>query len=361
MVLCPDSVVGHSRKVRPTRFWFRPKFRVFILLLFCSQFALCQPKDTLYFFNKTKIVGELLKVRLGRVDFDADGISIVNIKNTKIESIHAASRSFRIETVEGNVLHGYLTRSQTSGMVVINDTTHSEEIQVDNITNLTWFGNTWKSRISGNVSAGYTYTKSSQIGRLNSDGLLKYNTAKTQTQLQGDMIVTADSITASIERGNVVLTHDYSFANLWAAVGVLRYQRNLELGLDRRWQEAIGLGRRFLISKTQQASAVTGVALNQEQNQEGVRANNTEALFQLNYNLYSFVSPNLNIAFAQSMYVGISQEDRLRLDGNVTIDYELIKDFYLNFQFYHNYDSRSPATNEPNVDYGFVAGLRYKF
>jgi hypothetical protein len=353
--------VNHFNTGQSTRFLFLSKYVLVILLLTWSQFAFCQPKDTLYFYNKTKIVGELLKIRLGRVDFDADGISILNIKNTKIESMHAASRSFRIETIEGEVLQGYLTRSQTSGMVVINDTIHSEEIYVDNITNLTWYGNSWKSRISGNVSAGYTYTKSSQIGRLNADGTLKYNTAKTQTQLQGDMIITTDSVVVVLERANLVLSHDYSFANLWAAVAVLKYQRNLELGLDRRWQEAFGLGRRFIISKSQQASAVTGVALNQEKNQEGVQATNTEALIQVNYNLYSFVSPNLTVAFVQSMYLGLTETDRMRLDGNISFDYELIKDFYLNLQFYHNYDSRSPATNEPNIDYGFVAGLRYKF
>ena len=84
-------------------------------------------------------------------------------------------------------------------------------------------------------------------------------------------------------------------------------------------------------------------------------------MIQVNYNLYSFVSPNLTIAFVQSMYIGLTETDRMRLDGNIAFDYELIKDFYINLQFYHNYDSRSPATNEPNVDYGFVAGLRYKF
>jgi hypothetical protein len=244
---------------------------------------------------------------------------------------------------------------------VINAVIESEEIYVENITNLTYFGKTWKSRVTGNLSAGYTYTKSSEIGRLNTDGLIKYNTSKTQSQLQGDMIITQDSVTVVTERANLVLTHDRSFADLWAAVAVLRYQRNLELGLQRRWQEALGIGRRFLINKNQQASTVTGVALNQEINQEGVQATNTEALLQLNYNFYSFVSPNLTVAFAQSMYVSLSEKNRIRLDGNVTLDYELISDFYVNFQFYHNYDSRSPATGEPNIDYGFVAGLRYKF
>ena len=57
------------------------------LLIVWSHLAFSQGKDTLYFYNKTKIVGELLKFRLGRVDFDADGIGIVIIKNNKIDLI----------------------------------------------------------------------------------------------------------------------------------------------------------------------------------------------------------------------------------------------------------------------------------
>jgi hypothetical protein len=47
--------------------------------------------------------------------------------------------------------------------------------------------------------------------------------------------------------------------------------------------------------------------------------------------------------------------------GNINLDYEIITDFYISLQFYHNIDGRSPGTNEPNGDCGFVAGLRYKF
>src|SRR5688572_22346055 len=63
-----------------------------------SHFSQSQSKDTLYFYNKAKIVGELLQIRLGRIEFDADNIGVVKIKNTKVESIHATSRNFRVET-----------------------------------------------------------------------------------------------------------------------------------------------------------------------------------------------------------------------------------------------------------------------
>src|SRR5688572_22573516 len=82
-----------------------------IPLLFLANFSQSQSKDTLYFYNKTKIVGELLQIKLGRIEFDADNIGVIKIKNTKIESISATSHNFRVETIEGKELQGYVMRS----------------------------------------------------------------------------------------------------------------------------------------------------------------------------------------------------------------------------------------------------------
>ena len=339
------------------------RLRLFIstVLLLGSQVALSQAKDTLYFYNKTKIVGELLKIRLGRAEFDADGVGILNIKNTKIASINATSRSFRIEKIDGQEIRGYLTRSEEPGKVVINADSLAEEIPLDNIANLVYYGKTFMSRITGNVSSGFTYTKSSRIGRVNFDGGIKYNTRKSQTGLSGDMIITYDSVDVETERANLTVSHEHTFAPLWAVIILLKYQRNVELGLERRWQQGFGIGREFLLSKRQQATVQAGIAINQELNQESVEVNSTEAMFQANYDLFSFSNPNIIISFVESAFISLSEEGRLRLDGDINFDYEIISDFYISFQFYHNFDSRSPGTQESNIDYGFVAGLRYKF
>jgi hypothetical protein len=337
------------------------RFFAFTILILWSSTAFPQAKDTLYFYNETKIVGELLKIRLGRVEFDADGVGIVNIKNTKISSINATSRRFRIETIDGREVQGYLTRSEEPGMLLINAIDESEEIRLDEIANLVYFGKTLLSRITGNISSGFTYTKSSRIGRLNVDGLVKYNTRRGQTTLDGDMIITYDSVDAEAERANLTVSHEHTFAPLWALVILLKYQRNVELGLQRRWQQGFGIGREFLINKNQQAALIAGIAINQERNQEQVEVNNTEAMFQAKYDLYHFVKPNITISFVESAFISLSEEGRVRLDGDINLDYEIINDFYISFQFYHNVDTRSPGTGEPNGDYGFVAGLRYKF
>ncbi len=84
-------------------------------------------------------------------------------------------------------------------------------------------------------------------------------------------------------------------------------------------------------------------------------------MLQANYQMFSFVSPNLTVSFIESAFVSITSQRRFRMDGSFSLDYEVIRDFYINIQVYHNYDSRSPATGELKTDYGFVAGIRYKF
>jgi len=164
-----------------------------------------------------------------------------------------------------------------------------------------------------------------------------------------------------VERANVTLGHDYTIAPLWSAIVILKYQRNIELGLGRRWQQAIGVGREFHIDTRQVASLRSAIAFNQENNLENVQTTGRELMLQANYNMYSFVSPNLTVSFVESGFMSITSLERYRLDGNINLEYEIITDFYITLQVYHNFDSRSPATGRPNTDYGLVAGLRYKF
>lgn len=337
------------------------RLRLFIIMVLLSSSAMSQPKDTLYFYNKTKIVGELLSIKLGRFEFDADGIGIIKIKNNKVTSMNATSRSFRVEALDGHEVKGSLARSYNPGMVYVYSTPDTMEWAIADVANLVYYGRKLRNRITGNVSAGWTYTKSSSVGRLNLDGAIKYNTARGQTEINGDLITTYDSIKYSTERADVVFSHEHTFAPQWGAVFFLKYQRNLELGLQRRWQQALGVGREFILNRHQQMVVIGGAATNQEINLEQAEQSSIEALLQIDYDLFSFASPNITVSFVESAFFGLSDSERIRLDGDFNVDYELFSDFYISMQVYHNYDSRSPATNEPNIDYGFVGGLRYKF
>jgi hypothetical protein len=333
---------------------------VLLLFLDCTS-AAAQAKDTLYFLNKTLVVGKLRSVRLGYFEFDADGMGIVRIKNSKISSMHAQSRNFRVETTGDSVMNGGFTRSSRPGWTIFHAAEKSIDLPIEEIATLGYYGQSLRTRLDGNVGAGFNYTKSSQIGRFNLNARIRYSSTKTLLVLEGDLITTYDSATVERERENLKLSYYYLFPSVWTAGGYANYQRNIELGLDRRWQEVVGVGRKFSPSSGQQGVVMAGLAINQEQNLERNRTEGMEVLLQVNYNLFSFEQPNGSINIMQTAYASITDQGRYRSDGNINLSLEIVKDLLLTFQFYHNYDSKSPNTGAPNVDWGTVAGLTFKF
>jgi hypothetical protein len=320
-----------------------------------------QPKDTLYFYNKTVLVGKLRTVSLGYFEFDGDGIGIIRIKNSKIESFHAQSKIFRVETTSDTVANGGFTRSARPGWTIFHSGGRSVDVPIDEIASMGYYGRTFRTRIDGNAGAGYSYTKSSEIGRLNANGKIRYSSNKSVAMFEGDLITTWDSVKVEREREMAKLSYYYQFPRRWIAGGYATYQRNIELGLDWRLQEVISAGRKIIISPGQQGLVVGGVAINQEQNLEGAGNANTELLMQVSYNLFSFEKPNASLSIVQTAYASATDRGRYRSDGDINLIWELIRDLSGNLRFYHNYDSKSPATGAPNTDWGIVAGLTYKF
>src|SRR5690349_3437330 len=116
----------------------RTRFRVEIVfpfiawLIACSE-ASAQPKDTLYFYNKSVVVGKLRSVKLGYFEIDADGIGIVRIKNSKISSLHAQWRNYRVETTGDSIMHGTFTRGAQPGWTIFHSADKSIDLPIQDI------------------------------------------------------------------------------------------------------------------------------------------------------------------------------------------------------------------------------------
>lgn len=337
------------------------KLVLFIFITAAAFSAAAQVKDTLFFLNKTLVIGELTRIRLGRIEFDADGIGNISVKYDKINTIRAAKHYFRIETVTDKVYYGTIDSSAKPGRIQIITTNGNVEVAVAGISTLAYYGSDWKTKLSGDIGAGYTFTKSSNIGRLNMNMNVRYRTKHTESLLSGNAIVTKDSIKVYRERENLQLAFNYYLSSRWYAAGLVSYQRNRELGLKSRWQQGLGIGYKYITSSNNQGTAGTGLVLNQEKSFVNNQNVLVEWLLQTNYTLFSFSKPNLTISTSQIFYVNLSQKGRIRWDGDLSINWELVSDLSLKTSFYHNYDKKSPATLLPRLDYGFVAGLSYEF
>jgi hypothetical protein len=217
-------------------------------------------------------------------------------------------------------------------------------------------------RFDGNIGLGYTYTRSSNFGRVNFDLNLSYVTRQDEITFAASGIYSMSDTSLTRDQENVNFKYNYYLNTSWFLTAFLSYQRNLELGIQRRLQEGLGAGNKFITTKHIYAWARTGVAINQETSTEGVQSGNlTEIFGQLQFNFFRFTLPKINLDMAQSFYYSLSQQGRFRNDGQTDLSWEVINDFNVNLGFYNNYDSKPPASAASTFDFGIIFGVSYKF
>jgi len=318
-------------------------------------------KDTLYFKNGTIIIGEIKRVQLGVITFDPDDANDITVQLRKVKAISGKSREFRIETIDHQVLYGLMYPTVHDGFVNITGRSDSTLISLNNITSLYPVEKSFLKKINGYLSAGYSYTKSSKLGRLNFDGKAVYQAKKVETGINFSFISTNEEGEFIRDREDFGFPFSYYFHSYWFAGSQLNYQRNLELGIKSRWQQGLGIGNKLITTKYVNLIVFGGMVLNEETPFESTTATkNTEGTVGIRFNIFKFSKPELSLSFNQKGYASINEE-RYRLDGDLNLTWEMIEDLDLNISFYSNFDSRPPTGDNNQLDYGTVLGVRFDF
>ncbi len=328
-----------------------------------STMLLAQDKwDTLYFKNGQIVFGKLKKIDLGYLTFDGEDLSLMSIKISKIKTVAASKKIYRIETTHHQNLFSTIKPSDQSGYINVGDDKKGWNLlYLRDISALSYF-NSEKNIWEGNISSGYSYSKNSNIGRFNLDGGLRYLMKKAEFSSAVSSIITQQNATLSRDNESVNLTSSYFFNALWKGTFLVNYQRNLELGLARRYQEGISLGINFLSGVHTRADIMTGLNINQEKSStDDSQLHTAEWPVMFSFHFFKFSHPELSFGTTQNLYTSLTQSGRIRHDGEIKADWKIIKDFTVNLKLYDNYDSKPNSTTAGNLDYGIVFGLGYKF
>jgi len=339
------------------------KFIFFYLFLVITCEASSQErKDTIFFTNGSVMIGEIKKIKLGVVSFDPDDANDITVQLRNLKTVAAVSRIFRIETVTDNVYYGRLIPHNRNNYVQLIKGIDTSILFLQDISRMYPYENTFIQRFSGNLGLGYSYTRSSNFGRLNFNGNINYASRKDEILLSASGIYTMTDTSFTRDNESFSFKNNYYFSPTWFGTGFIAYQRNLELGLERRFQEGIGLGNKFVTSKHVYAWARSGLVFNQEKSTEGNTTGTlTEIFGQVQFNFFKFTKPEINLDMAQTFYYNLSQNGRFRNDGETNLNWEIIDDLDLSLGFYNNYDSKPPVAGSRKLDFGIVFGVNYSF
>lgn len=336
---------------------------LFLATLLCTL-DLCAQKtnDTLYFLNGSKITGEIKRIKLGVIAFDPDDANDITVQLQKIKTIAALKSIFRIETIEHHVYFGKILPSDKDGFMTILSGLSTTLLAVTEISLLYPFRNDIKQRFSGSASAGFDFTRSSGLGRINYDGNLNYIAKKLEINFGASGIYSLTDSSFRRDREDIYLRNNYYFNFTWFGTALLKYQRNLELGLQRRFQEGLGAGNKFITSRYVYAWTRSGFVLNQEKNNENTVSGTLFELFtQLEFNFFKFTKPEISFNITESFYYSLSQAGRFRNDAQANLNWEAVKDLSLTISAYYNYDNQPPSADSREFDMGIVFTMGYSF
>jgi hypothetical protein len=334
---------------------------LFACCIICTKVS-GQEKDSIILYNGQVLIGEIQQANLGAISIDDIDLKIVNIKLYKIKRLFIRER-FKVETIDKEFYYGSMRTTQKEGWVEI----HTVEgtvipLHITHIFQLISLETGFFKRLNGNISAGLSFTKSSSIGQVNFSADVKYSTKLFDYQLSISSIGSIDSGSYSRDNENVQLLTTYDLNSTWFLAASAQYQRNLELSIASRYLFMTGAGNKLFIKKTWRLLGITGITVSEELSTEGAASGPLfEVPFTLLFNFYQFQHPDIQISSSQTVYFSLTQQGRVRYDGNTTFSWQLIRYFYLNVSPYTNYDNQPPGGTGSRFDYGIVVGLSYKF
>ena len=324
--------------------------------------AFCQEKDSIILYNGQILIGEVKQANLGIISIDDIDLKIVNVKLLKIKTLIINER-FKIETIDKKFYYGSMRTTNNEGWVDIHNVDGKIiPVHVTHIFQLISLEAGFFNRLTGNVSAGLSFTKSSAIGQVNFSANVQYSTKLIDYNLSLSSLGSIDSSKYSRDNENAQLLTTYDLSGSWFLAAAIQYQRNLELSIARRYLGLAGAGNKLFSKKTWRLLALTGITVSQEKSIEGASsAALFEVPFSLIFNFYQFQHPDIQISSTQTVYLSVSQKGRVRYDGNTSFSWQLIRYFYLNVNPYINFDNQPPSGSASNFDFGIVVGLSYKF
>jgi hypothetical protein len=286
-------------------------------------------------------------------------VGTVSIEWQNIDSL-CILNPLRILKHNGGVLYGRLYPSGKNKVaVVLDDTGKTTEIELVAIVELIQLKEKLISRLSGTLSAGFNYTKATEVSQLDFSGNIDYKGEKTIFSANYDIVLTDDG-SKTTQRQSGGASYDRLLPNNWSAQGKLLAETNSEFQLDLRTSLNSSVSYNFIRSNSQVLQTGGGFSLNREFSGD-LAQNNVEGIFGLKYSLFIMDSPQVSFDFAGFLFPGLNRFGRVRSEINTDFKWEMFKDFFLKGSLFFSSDNQPLSGVDVRTDWGTSLGFEFKF
>jgi hypothetical protein len=139
-------------------------------------------------------------------------------------------------------------------------------------------------------------------------------------------------------------------------------ERDQALGIDARLVGGAVLGRRFIQMSFTEVTGIAGLVVAQEAitgNPE--QQTSLEALIGVEWRIFKFSDPETSLTLGLSLYPSLTESNRYRGNGNLSLTHKISGDFTLGLTGYWAADSHPPDPTAEKSDYGLTFNIGYSF
>jgi putative salt-induced outer membrane protein YdiY len=353
----PDRRV--RSRLRPLASWCAWAGVIVLWVVAWPGAAIAQTTDAVVMGNGDRLVGEVKGLRQGTLVFKTDTMGTVSIKWDRVEQL-TAPRYFEVETTSGAKYYGTIQPGAARQLDVV-AAGRVAELALASVVKIRPISQSFWQRLDGSISVGANYTLASGVGQgsLNANVSTRRETFELSSKLSAAVTIQTDQPESS--RAAYSFTYSRFLQNRWFMPVAGQLDRNEDLGFRLRSSAGAGIGRYLIQTNRSAGRAEVGMRVNKEIPVTGDRTTNVEALFGADYSYFTYDSPKTNVTLACVVYPSLTVARRVRVDTDLGLSRELVKDFIAGVTLYDSYDSRPPAEGSNKNDFGFTVNVGWSF
>jgi hypothetical protein len=331
-----------------------------VTTLLCVAPANARDKtDIVVLKNGDRVTGEITELEYGLLRLSTDDMGTISIEWAAIASIDS-QYTFDVEQAGGRSFSGVIGTSPDGESLTIRDEDTEETIDVTSVTRITELETGFWERLSGSLSLGFNYTKSTGISTGSIAFSSSYQAERLRVTLDASAYETSSPDTESSSREQIASTVQFQRDRPSFLLLLNSLERNDELGIDRRLQSGAAIARYFRQDQDSEIMLLAGAVANQEWINGDESQQSLEAVLGAQWRIFRFSDPDMSLSSTLYAYPSLTESGRVRGSLDVSLRREIISDLFFDLSLYDSYDSDPPSEGEKN-DYGIVTSLGYKF
>jgi hypothetical protein len=319
--------------------------------------ALGAKTDRVTLENGDVVTCEIKRLERGRLRASTDSIGTVYIEWDEVVAA-TSEQPLLVEAASGERFFGKLTISTNAGFLKVGEGADAREVPLDRVVRITPIKESFFDRLDADISAGYSYTKASDVAQLSFGANLIYRARRYRATLSASSITT-DNNNKTTKKNDLIGDYRYFLRNRWFALGVAGLQQNDELGLDLRTYVGGGAGRYVIQTNRWLMALLGGVTANRENQSDEGNQYSLEGFVGFDLDFFVFDTPKRDVNLTYQLIPGITESGRVRQELDTSVKFEIVEDFFFDLSFYATRDNQSPEGAASDTDYGIITSLGY--